>query len=115
MCICSKSWCHTELPSGYRWKQCDNCREKDRNTRRAKTARDRQTTGRLVSAKKETQDDTSNEELDSSSTDTEAEPPLKRVRKEVDLKGHELVDSESDHQFNEDSDENLVKENIVSY
>jgi len=35
---CSKTWCHRELPTNYRWKTCDHCRECDRKTKRAQRA-----------------------------------------------------------------------------
>ncbi|KAG6835378.1 hypothetical protein H0H93_002014, partial [Arthromyces matolae] len=72
--VCSKTWCHQELPENYRFRTCPHCRERDCETKRAQRRRQSEKKGQAQGPDKENKRPRDGSENDA--------PPSTRTRKE---------------------------------
>ena len=108
--ICSKTWCHTELPANYRWKTCNHCRECDRKTKRTQRASEKAKKAASVSKKAGSKRRKGEDTSDTSDTSEDEQPT--RHRKENVADGIDLgfLDDEDDMSSDEEEVSRIHKE-----
>ena len=99
---CSKTWCHRELPTNYRWKTCDHCRECDRKTKRTQRASDKV---KKEAATLKQAGDKRKRVPDSSDTSKDEQPTHHRKENAASGMDMDFLDDEDDEDLSSDKEE----------